>query len=738
VIASGSRPQAPPLARAGLVRRVTRAPRLVWAALLGGLALSGVAGIVNQVVWQRALKIFLGGSETLSAMVVVEVFLLGLGLGAALAARVAPRLRDPLRALALVELGLAAGNAAVALVLGLDISESVYAAQRLAVSAGLPLRAVYAAGSAALLLGPTVAMGATMPLASEACQRQLGASNSRLVPVLFFVNTIGAALGAGSASALLLPALGQRRALLVAVGFNAVAGVVIGALARRPAAPAAATEGAPRGAGLTREEVLGGVLGFLALGYEMVLFRILALAHQPVPTTFATGLAGFLLAWSVGVALANRVRGGSVVAVVTAALVAAAPLLFTFDAVHPLPVLAAAALYALPCVGFGCLYGQLVARAAEGDWGRDVGRYAAVNTLGSCAGVLFFTLVGYEVPQHLDALAIAAGLVAVAAVFPGPLGPAGGRSGLALLAAAVGVGLMVRGWRLPYTEGDGSRVYWGRDGVVEVLDDGNVWIDGLWHTKLSDGTDHVGRPYSWVMALAAVLAHGDDPPPRRALVIGAGVGISSVTLAGVEGLQVDGYEINHTLRRVLRDYPEQTLHASDAPNVRWIWQDARTGLALDETRYDVILSAPLYLRQAGSSLLLSREYLRLVKSRLRPGGVLAVYSNEGSPAQVRLVQRTLSELFAHRVTWYDGIVTVASDSEITVPAEALAAFLARPDRLAAEARRLDAELRAEGGDGLYGLYEGERYTGVVGDQVITDDQPLVEYPELAERWVGVR
>ena len=57
--------------------------------LLGALFASGVAGVVNQVVWQRALKIFLGGSETLSSMVVVLVFMLGLGLGAALLAEIA-------------------------------------------------------------------------------------------------------------------------------------------------------------------------------------------------------------------------------------------------------------------------------------------------------------------------------------------------------------------------------------------------------------------------------------------------------------------------------------------------------------------------------------------------------------------------------------------------------------------------------------------------------------------------
>ena len=51
--------------------------------------------------------------------------------------------------------------------------------------------------------------------------------------------------------------------------------------------------------------MLGGLLGFLSLGWEMVLFRLLALAHYPFPTTFATALAASLRAWSLGVALAG-------------------------------------------------------------------------------------------------------------------------------------------------------------------------------------------------------------------------------------------------------------------------------------------------------------------------------------------------------------------------------------------------------------------------------------------------
>ncbi len=92
-----------------------------------------MAGIVNQVVWQRGLKVFLGGSETWSSMTVVLVFLLGLGAGSALAAGWASRRKNPLRALAGLELLLVLVNSLVAVLLAVDLTETVYAVQRLAV-----------------------------------------------------------------------------------------------------------------------------------------------------------------------------------------------------------------------------------------------------------------------------------------------------------------------------------------------------------------------------------------------------------------------------------------------------------------------------------------------------------------------------------------------------------------------------------------------------------------------------
>ena len=707
--------------------------RLRLAALFFGLVLSGLAGIINQVVWQRAIKLFLGGSETLSAMVVVIVFLGGLGLGAAAAARRVGGLASPLRTLGQVEIALGLMNVLVTVLLTADLNASVVAAQELASSAGLPMRAVYALGASILLLPPTLLMGATVPLAGAACQRQLGAKGDALIPVLLFVNTVGAAVGAWAASGLLLPWWGQRAALGVAVLNNVLAGLLFLLIGLgRPAAPAPgpATEGA-RG-GLQREEALGAALGLLSLSYEMLLIRALTLSFEPLPGTFAATLAGFLVFWSVGVALSGALRlPVGVAAGLTGLSLALVPALHTFirdQGDWSLP-LAAAAL-SVPCLGFGLLYGGL-ARSLSVDWGRDLGRYAAANTLGSCAGVLFFTLVGFEAPLLHGAMFLSLGLFSVAfaaqrSLLSAALGVATG-----LVAAAV----LAQGVQIPTTHHNGETAWWGRDGVVELTPDGDVYIDGLWHTRLSDHGDHIGEPYAWLMAAAAVLGRGDRPT-SRALVIGAGIGVSGVTLAGVDGLAVDGYEINETLRRLLIAEPEGTLGSLEHPSLRWLWMDARTGLALHNDRYELILSAPLHLRAAGSSSLLSLEYLDLVKSRMTEDGVLVVYANEGREAQSMLVQRTLAERFRYRVTWYDGMITVASDHPFEMTPEWLEARMQRGDRFGRECLRFDRTLRLRGqSDGLYGLYDGETRAGLVADRPITDDHPLLEHPDVAEQLV---
>jgi len=721
--------------------------------VLGALFLSGVASILNQVVWQRALKIFLGGSESISAMVVVLVFMLGLGIGSGILGARARRIEDPLRGFGLVEVGLFAVNVGIAIVLSFDLGESLYGAQRLALAANIPLRLVYSVAALVLLLPPTILMGATLPLAAEACQRQLGATESKLITILLALNTVGACVGAIGSSFYLLPYWGQRVSLGVAALFNLAAGILVLVLAfarRRDARHAdprddAGHEPWPVALPAARrpisvEESMGFALGFLSLGYEMYLLRVVALAHEPRPYSFAFTLLFFLLFWSLGVGLAGRIPARSKAILATGALlVASMPGVYAIDRWHvEFELYRGGLLYFLPCVCFGAMYGALVSRTAS-EWGRDVGRFYALNTLGSCLGILFFSLVGYEIPHDFNAILIALGLVAVLLQLGSmeskradSVAISRWRSPVQIALAGAGLLLLAVGLLTPFSETETIRTFWGRDGVVEVRRNGSIWIDGLWHSRLSDGKSHIGNPYNWMMVAGAVLAHRDEPM-RDALVVGNGIGITAATLAKLDGLQVDAYEINRTLAKLFVHYPEQTLYSATHPRIRIRWQDGRSGLALDTKRYDLIVSAPLHLRAAGSSNLLSREYLELARSRLKKNGVMVLYSQEGRPEQAEIIRATVRSVFDYSETFLEGVLTVASDTPIEIDAASVRDRLEREGPLYREMADYDRFLRRRKQGSLVGRFDAERLSVRSGTYLVTDDHPLVEYGTVAAK-----
>ncbi len=690
--------------------------------LLSALFLSGIAGIVNQVAWQRGLKIFLGGSEALSSMTVVLVFMLGLGVGAGVFATRASSVRNPLRALGLVELGLCAANILVGTLLSIDISESIYAMQRAAVGAGIPLRALYVAGAILILGAPCFLMGMTIPLSSEACQRQLGRERASLVNVLLFVNTAGAVLGALASGFVLLPRFGQTAAIGVAASMNAIAGLIVLAISGQKADGRWQIAEAKSSLRPIKEDILGFAMGLLSLAYEMYLFRAMALGHEPLPYTFASVLCGFLFAWSLGVFLAYEQRPRQVaIALVASALgVAVMPLLADVDRwTLQLSITGGTAMLCLPVIGFGIVYGGLVARNAK-RWGSDVGRFGAWNTAGSCAGILLGTLLGYAMSPKGLAWTIAAGLFVVL-LYEVARVPRIVR----VAAAAAAIALAVFLFRNPPPAGGRivDAVY-NRDGVVEIDRQGNLVWDGLWHSHLLRGRVHVGKA-NWLMAVAPVLVHRG--PVRDALVIGVGSGITIGTLARSGDIQrIDAYDINRGLETILRRYPRRTMEIARNPKVRLLWQDGRSGLALRDAQYDLITQQPLYLRQAGSSILLSREYFRLAQKRLRPGGVFAIYSNAfGNDAQAQLVRETAASVFRYCVAFDGGYLIVASDSPIIATEESFRARLAMGDELGNEMREYDAT------GNLFGRVTRKiAWTG--GGYVITDDHPLIEYP----RWTS--
>lgn len=210
-------------------RLTERTPAIVPACFF----LSGFAGLALEMVWSRMLGLHIGGSaEAVTA--VVTAYMAGLGLGSLAASTFAARIARPLRLYALLEVAVALF--AVASPLVLQAPEGLYrlAHDREEISRALPF-AVRFGTSLVLLMIPTLAMGATLPLLVEDLTRRGGAYATR-VAMLYGINTVGAVAGTVTAGFILLPGFGNTVTLWVAAGLDVLVALLLWAgPARDPA-----------------------------------------------------------------------------------------------------------------------------------------------------------------------------------------------------------------------------------------------------------------------------------------------------------------------------------------------------------------------------------------------------------------------------------------------------------------------------------------------------------------------
>src|SRR5260370_24363000 len=262
-------------------------------------ALSGMSGLIYQVIWARQLTLVFGATSPAITTVLVS-FMLGLGVGSHVAGRLTWRLGHPLRAYALIELGIAVYAVAFPFLLELFPLAHV-PVFRLLVETPVALCAVRVFLAAAIMLPPTVLMGASLPVLTRALVRD-GSSVGREVGMLYGLNTLGGAAGVYLGTFFLLPSVGLTSGLLSAAALNGVVGGLASVGARRcqpsPAAPreTALLASPPRRALL----VPFGLSGLAALGYEVVWTRLLVVLFRASVYALAVMLAGFLLGLGLG------------------------------------------------------------------------------------------------------------------------------------------------------------------------------------------------------------------------------------------------------------------------------------------------------------------------------------------------------------------------------------------------------------------------------------------------------
>jgi spermidine synthase len=299
--------------------RSNERPDAVWAILLCFFA-SGVSGLVYQVVWVREL-VLVFGATTFAVSTVLTAFMGGLALGSYYFGRRSETVARPLRLYGLLEIGIGVYGLAVPLIFaGLPSVYHYFWRWQLSFFALSIVRFVFAT---LVLIVPTALMGATLPVLSSFYARDIGRIGLR-VGSLYALNTFGAVLGAAATGFVLIPALGMNAATTTAATMNILLGAVALTVSRKAertiheAIPDPAHGSVPKKTPRSSESeaergqitiVIAGfaVSGFVALSYEVIWSRVLALIIGSSVYAFSIMLTTFLVGLAAGATIASRV-----------------------------------------------------------------------------------------------------------------------------------------------------------------------------------------------------------------------------------------------------------------------------------------------------------------------------------------------------------------------------------------------------------------------------------------------
>ncbi|MBM4130166.1 hypothetical protein FJ250_03945 [bacterium] len=637
-----------------------RTPRL----LLPIACLSGFTFLIFEVAWHRQLSLGLGATVA-AATAVLSTFMAGLGAGAWWWGGRADGAPRPERLLALLLLGVGVTGTA-----GHEL------ARALAARPG-PVPAVAEwTPAVVLLLVPTFLMGGVFPVLGRLATAG-GTPLTAALGRLYAVETLGSAAGALAAGLVLLGALGQRGTVLLAGGLDlALVAVLLagpgrergGAAAEadppaaRPAVPR--TGPAARGSGPARRDVLlvAFVCGLASLALQALWFRLFRVYFTNTSYMFAlvsaTAIAGSFVgsAWLARrpPAAADRARALARAALLFAALTVAATalaarlpqaLLFPFETaladpflrVLVLPLLAALLVVLPPaaCAGYALpLACRLLVRGRD-SVGRDFGLGLAVNTAGSVAGPLLATFALLPLLGAVRALLLLAALLVGAAALLAARGALGGRGPVRLAPAAAAAVLLAFALLAPAAPVvPPSVTRFGREllhyresieGTLTVARDRG----GPSATRYSfvDNSAVIGSSYD---AYKAVRLLGHLPylaglDARRALVVGFGMGVTTSAIAAHPGLvELECAELAPGLRDAASHYRDLNRDVARDPRLRLVAGDGRRHLQRSPGGYDLISCDPTH-PILGSGALYTREWFRLCRDRLAPGGMLSQY-----------------------------------------------------------------------------------------------------------------
>ena len=737
--------------------------------------LSGIAGLIYQVLWLRRLSVIFGVT-VYAASTVLASFMAGLAIGSLLAGRVMRRGVPPLRAFGIAEV--LVGVTGLASPLLLEAASSIYLTLHRAAPESLGLLTVARLlCSFAILVVPTAMMGMTLPLLSaalselrpeptkaEASRRPIGSS----VSLLYTVNTAGAMVGTLVTGFVLIPAIGIRRAFMLAAAINvAVGGVSIGMSTRRAARKQSAvrldqeliaSDLPPSPNGETAALWIAVLVsGFASLGLEVLWFRLMLQFVIATTEAFTAMLATVLAGIAIGGAVASQILKTrarlpfwlTIVQAGTglATLASMAFLLWTVrNGWNTMLLWRAVAIAILPPsilmgVGFPLMLGMATQALPAGAHTRvsdRIGHWYAVNVIGAIAGSLAAGFVLLPWIGAMKALIVLSSMYLASAVVvalsrsaDAGRGWAERRSALAALAViAIACGLIGRRMPDPFKVAIDRRYggllleFWRDEGAQTAV---SVRASRLQHVLYLDGLHQANDQPAMVrlhrtLGHLPVVLHGSA---RDVLVVGLGGGATPGAISQHKDVRVDVVELSTSVVGAAPFFAHVNYDLLHEPNVKIRIDDGRNFLTFTDRRFDVITADIIQPGHAGAGHVYSREYFSLVRRGLKPDGVALQWIGKRPSLEYKLIMRTFLDVFPNATLWNDGEFMVGTEQPLTIDPATLGRLRSHPPAR----ESLDA-IGLTSFDVLRSWYtasadEMRAFAGT--GPVLTDDRPLVEY-----------
>ena len=753
---------------------------------------SGASGLIYQVIWMRQLTLIFG-STVFATSTVLTAFMAGLALGSYYFGRkIDESDQSPLRMYALLEAGIGAFCLVWPLIL--SVLGGLYVLiHRNVTSEFYTLSLIRFVLTVAVILIPSTLMGGTLPVLTRFFVKRLEQLGTN-IGVLYALNTFGAVIGTVAAGFFLLEAFGIRWTLGIGIAINFAVAAIALVLTQRASgtedisSQQSAVSSQPEDLVAESRTQLPhtdnqqpttnnhlvlwaiGVSGFCALAYEVLWTRIMVFFLGSTTYAFATMLAAFLFGIALGsVVFARWVdrmqQPITVFGIVQLGIGLFALILMpafeelygmtrafqsTFGSSRFWAFFSCFLVMCLPTFLMGASF-PLVTKIYTGSerrLGRSIGNVYAVNTVGSilgafCAGFILIPLLGIR-PSIVLMVALNTGIGCLLVLKSGQQTETGGALlqgisiGMPILNAGLAVILLLTLNQPLFLKSAIFKTQRPGDTLVDYNEEVDATVttlkddEGVY--RLYVDTNQAADASRWDSPSHRVIAHLPlllHPRPKRALVVGFGMGLTSYSITQ-HGVRVDAIELSKgVISAAQKHFTHVNGNVFESPLFDYKINDGRNHILMTKTKYDMISTGIIHpLVSAGSSNIYTADFYRLCRRILSEDGIMCqwVPLHRLPETHYKMIVRTFIEVFPHTTLWYkytpDFVILIGTQEPLRIDYKN---FIAR-----AQIASISEGLAADDLDGMslldsfmMGPETVRKYVGV--GPVHTDNRPRLEF-----------